>query len=102
MENETIPRLVWERDQARSSHTVKVLSRCLVFLTLAFLAVVAAFLLYIHQKDKEWLDFLSQYDFEGYSYSQDGEGVNIMGDNNGVNYGAESYSTENEAQGQES
>lgn len=36
--------------------------------------------------NQHWLDYLSEYDFSGevYEYSQDGRGLNIMGDNNGV------------------
>ncbi len=37
-----------------------------------------------------WLIYISQYDFESVDYSQDGQGVNIIGDKNGVSYhGAE-------------
>jgi hypothetical protein len=38
--------------------------------------------------NQHWLDYLSEYDFSGesYEYSQDGRGINIMGDNNGVDY----------------
>lgn len=47
--------------------------------------------------NKYWIDFLSQYDIENYSYdyTQDGRGINIIGDNNGVtNNGTEADSTE--------
>ena len=46
--------------------------------------------------NRYWIDFISQYDFEDYSYeySQDGKGLNIIGDNNGVNYGPEIESEE--------
>ena len=33
-----------------------------------------------------WLIYISQYDFESYDYAQDGTGVNIIGDSNGVSY----------------
>ena len=38
--------------------------------------------------NQHWLDYLSEYDFSGesYEYSQDGRGLNIIGDNNGVDY----------------
>lgn len=98
-----IPRLVWERDQARFSHIVKVLSGIMIFLIAALLIISGAFLYYIRQKDKEWLDFLSQYDFEDYDYTQDGQGVNIIGDSNGVDYyGTEAEDTQDDAEGQES
>ena len=95
-----IPRLVWERDQARLSHIVKVMAAIITVLIIAIVAVVAAFLWHIHTKDKEWLDFMEQYDFESYDYEQDGKGVNIIGNSNGVDYyGAETESTQDEAQG---
>lgn len=34
-----------------------------------------------------FLWYLNQYDFAGYEYTQDGQGVNIIGDSNGVDYG---------------
>lgn len=42
----------------------------------------------IDKINKDWLDYIALYDFEDYSYEyqQDGEGVNIIGDNNGVDY----------------
>ena len=102
MNNENIPRLVWERDQARASHTIRALVIVMITLLVALLATVGAFLWYIHEKDKEWLDFLNQYDFESYDYQQDGHGVNIIGDSNGVDYyGAETESAEDDAQKQE-
>lgn len=38
--------------------------------------------------NRYWIDFLREYDFEEYSYeySQDGKGVNIIGDRNGVEF----------------
>lgn len=39
--------------------------------------------------------YLYQYDFETYSYAQDGEGMNVIGDSNEVSdYGAETQSTQ--------
>ena len=99
MDNDYIPRLVWERDQARSSHTIKTLVRLMVLMLISLVVTVTAFLIYIHQKDKEWLDFLSEYDVENYDYTQDGKGVNIIGDSNGVDYyGAEASGTENDSE----
>lgn len=42
----------------------------------------------VEQINQHWLDYLREYDFSGdsYEYSQDGRGINIMGDNNGVDY----------------
>lgn len=37
-----------------------------------------------------WLWYINQYDFADYEYEQDGQGVNIIGNGNGVGaYGAE-------------
>ena len=42
----------------------------------------------VEAMNRYWLEYIGQYDFEEYSYSyaQDGEGINVMGDNNGVDY----------------
>lgn len=48
-----------------------------------------------------WLIYIGQYDFESVDYSQDGQGVNIIGDKNGVSYhGAEVEDQEKDAQKQ--
>lgn len=46
--------------------------------------------------NKYWIDFLSQYDIENYSYdyTQDGKGINIIGDNNGVTNNGPEVSSE--------
>ena len=41
-----------------------------------------------------WLWTFTQYDFETYEYSQDGRGINIIGDGNGVDYSTEDTSSE--------
>lgn len=46
-----------------------------------------------------WLVYMSQYDFESCDYSQDGTGVNIIGDSNGVSYnGAEAENKEKDVE----
>ena len=101
--NDNIPRLVWERDQIRASHTIRMLILLTIFLVVVIVVIVGAFLFHLREKDKEWLNFLEQYDFETYDYQQDGGGVNIIGDSNGVDYnGAETSSTQNDAQERES
>ena len=102
MDNDYIPRLVWERDQARSSHTIKMLVRLMVLMLISLVVTVTAFLIYIHQKDKEWLDFLSEYDIEGYSLSTEGGGdANYIGRDGAITYG-ESKSAENDEEGRQS
>lgn len=51
------------------------------------IAIVALFV-----SNALWIGFVSQYDFESYEYSQDGEGINIIGESNEVNYGTETQS----------
>lgn len=36
--------------------------------------------------NQQWIDYINQYDFESYTYKQDGAGVNIIGDGNGVDF----------------
>ncbi|MBR1764451.1 MAG: hypothetical protein IJ746_03555 [Ruminococcus sp.] len=99
-DKDLIPRLVWERDQARLTHTIKIMATIIVIMTVAITAITAAFLCYIRTKDKELFDFISSYDFESYEYDQDGEGVNIVGDSNGVDYyGSESKNTQDKEEG---
>lgn len=46
-----------------------------------------------------WLYVFTQYDFETYEYSQDGRGINIIGDSNGVDYnGTEDAIPESDAE----
>jgi hypothetical protein len=40
----------------------------------------------IEKNNQRWISYLEQYDFASYESSQDGEGLNILGDRNGVNY----------------
>lgn len=55
------------------------------------MALLAAWLLTIGG----FVWYLHQYDFESYSYTQDGEGMNVIGDANEVtDYGAEAGSTQ--------
>lgn len=70
-----IPYIVHEAEMARSERNIKRL----------WIALIIAIVL-IFGSNAAWLWYISQYDFESYDYSQDGEGVNIIGDKNGVNY----------------
>lgn len=36
-----------------------------------------------------WIWYINQYDFESIEYTQDGRGVNIIGDDNEVSHGTE-------------
>ena len=74
-QNENIPYIVYEAETARSERHVKRL----------WIALIITIIL-IFTSNAIWVWYISQYDFENYDYSQDGEGVNIIGDENGVDY----------------
>lgn len=80
-----------ERYAAKSSITVLivclVLVACLTAGTLAFCYKVNKDCLdKVEAINRYWIDYISQYDFESYTYEQDGQGLNIIGDRNGVDY----------------
>ena len=68
-----VPYIVFEAEMERQERHIK---RLWIALLIAVIACVAITVCYI------W--YLNQYDFA--SYQQDGEGVNIVGDSNGVDY----------------
>ena len=74
---DSVPNFVYESEQMRSDardrrHWIgHIVSLC------AIVAIVAGFLLYFYC-----------YDYTSYDYQQDGQGVNIIGDRNGVDYGS--------------
>lgn len=70
-----VPFLAHESTTARFERTIKRLILALVLVLLLWFATIGMFVWY-----------LNQYDFESYSYQQDGEGLNIIGDRNGVDY----------------
>lgn len=68
-----IPYIAFEAELARQERHIKRLWIAFLCSLVAIILIVTGFLLY-----------LEQYDFV--SYEQDGEGVNIIGDQNGVEY----------------
>ena len=70
---ETVPYIVYQDEMARQERHIKRLWIALVAAVLVVLLTVVGFLLYINQ-------------FDFVSYDQDGEGVNIIGNLNGVDY----------------
>lgn len=70
---ESVPYIVFESELARQERHIKRLWIALIAAIVASVLIVGGFLLY-----------LNQYDFA--SYQQDGEGVNIVGDGNGVDF----------------
>lgn len=81
-ENQCVPFVVHEADMSRMERTIK---RLWIGLLIALFLIAAS--------NIAWIIYLSQYDCYSAEYSQDGEGVNIIGDENGVDYyGAEAES----------
>lgn len=76
IENKTdVPFFVFEGEMARAERYIKRLWIALVVAIASLAVAVIAFMWY-----------LSMYDFASYDYEQTGEGVNIVGDENGVDY----------------
>ncbi len=69
----SVPYIVFEGEIARQERHIKRLWIALIAAIIALVLVVGGFIWY-----------LNQYDFT--SYEQDGQGVNIIGDRNGVDY----------------
>lgn len=70
---DNVPFIVFEGEITRQERHIKRLWIALIAAIVAIVLIVGGFLLY-----------LNQYDFA--SYQQDGEGVNIVGDGNGVDF----------------
>ena len=70
-----MPFLAHESTIARMERTIKRLILTLVFITVLWFSTIGVFVWYLYQ-----------YDFESYTYQQDGEGLNISGDRNGVDF----------------
>lgn len=70
-----VPYVVFEGVQTRTERHIK---RLWIALIIAIIAVFAS--------NIAWLLYINQYDFAEYDYTQDGRGVNIIGDFNGVDY----------------
>lgn len=70
---ENVPYIVHEAEMARQERHIRRLWIALIVAICACVAITGGFLWY-----------LNQYDFT--SYEQDGQGVNIIGDGNGVDY----------------
>lgn len=89
---ENVPYIVFEAEMARQERHVKRLWIALIAAIVACVLIVGGFLLY-----------LNQYDFASYDYQQDGQGVNIIGDGNGVDYDGPTAESESpqEADGSE-
>lgn len=96
-ENRTqVDLVIFESVMVRHERQLRRMWTALIIMAALVLAAIGALLL----QHKYYLDYLSQYDFEStsyeYEYSQDGRGLNIIGDSNEVtSYGAETNSQDN-------
>ena len=73
--NETVSLFVYEGITAKLERTIKRLWIAIIIIVVLEFA-----------RDMALIYFISQYDIEAYDYAQDGSGVNIIGDKNGVEY----------------
>ena len=80
---DAVPYIVFEAEMARQERQIKRMWMALIAAVVVMVLIVAGFLMY-----------LNQYDFE--SYQQDGEGVNIIGDGNGVDFNGPASPNEEE------
>ena len=78
-----VPYLAHESALARNERTIKRVIIALILVLLLWFATIGLFIWYINQ-----------YDFSAISYEQDGQGINIIGDRNGVGFDV----TENDSQ----
>lgn len=105
----TVPLFAVEGQSYRSNKTMRYMVTifCVALLIIAIVIGLCGMVVYRTNRDcldkveainAYWLDFISQYDFEYDTYTQDGRGINIIGDGNGVtDYGtADDYSANDE------
>lgn len=85
----TVPYIVHEAAQARAERQIK--RQTIAIIIISVISIISIFLT-AYLIDKGWRDYFSECDITNYDYSQDGEGINIVGDKNGVDFinGAES------------
>ena len=85
---ENVPYIVYEAERARSERLFKKM-------WIAILVSVAL----LFASNAVWLWAWTSYDYVSYEYSQDGEGTNIIGDENEVNNGAEVKNSNSQEKG---
>lgn len=92
-----VPRGLVDKMLWSGERNVTRLIVALVFALLLITGWAVAETVLRHVEHREWLDFMSGYDFESYDYAQDGEGVNIIGSGNeAINYGTALANTPND------
>lgn len=80
---ENVPYIVYESTQARNERHIK---RLVAALIIAIIMIFASNFM--------WLAYINQYDFAEYEYTQDGRGVNIIGNMNGVDFDGSEVTSE--------
>lgn len=91
----TVPLFAVEGQNYRANRTMRYMVTvfCVALLIIAIVIGLCGMVVYRTNRDcldkveainAYWLDFISQHDFECDSYTQDGRGINIIGDGNGV------------------
>lgn len=98
-----VPFISVEADKHREEKREK--RHCIIHVIMAVLLLAAALLLFwnnqkgmkaLEENNQRWIDYLEQYDFCDYEYTQDGQGVNIIGDRNGVDFYGTEIPSENQ------
>lgn len=86
-EHAQVPYIVYEGTMARMERTIKRLY-ILIIVSIAVTLIT----------NLTWLYWWNQYEYvtetEVHNYEQDGEGINLIGDRNRLNYGPEVYEDE--------
>lgn len=85
-----IPYIVYEGSLARAERIIKKL-----------IFVVALCIILIVATNGAWLWYINQYDFMTYEYEQDGRGINIIGDSNGVDHNGSAFASTAQSQEEE-
>lgn len=81
VERDIVDRMLWSGERN--------ITRLIVVLVIALMLVAGWAVtetVLRHLEHRQWLDFMAGYDFETYEYTQDGQGVNIIGDGNEATY----------------
>lgn len=82
-----VPYYVYETEQARHERTVK---RFIITIIISTILLFASNAIWLYA----WMQYDYSYEDET-TYTQDGEGTNIIGDGNGVTNGADIHTKEN-------
>lgn len=87
MERDSVPFIVHEGIVSRQERTIK---------RLVIALIIAISLMFI--SNCIWIHYVSMFDFESYEYTQDGEGINVLGDRNEVSKWVRNWGLEEEGE----